>query len=123
MKNRFVSLLLVTVALLATGACASTRINDLLADPGRYRNRGVTLSGHVVDSYSVGNRGVYLIKDNTGELWVVSDNGVPRKTANVTVKGSVREGFNLGSLAGALKLPAGIANGLVVLESSHKAKR
>jgi hypothetical protein len=83
----------------------------------------VKLSGEVVDSYSVANRGVYLIDDGTGRLWIVSEKGVPRRTARVEVKGKVREGFNIGSLADALKLPPGIAAGLVLLESSHKAKR
>jgi hypothetical protein len=121
---RLTSLLLVAAAAMATGACASTRtVNQLLADPGRYRNDTVKLSGEVVDSYSVANRGVYLIDDGTGRLWIVSEKGVPRRTARVEVKGKVREGFNIGSLADALKLPPGIAAGLVLLESSHKAKR
>jgi hypothetical protein len=108
---------------LASTACGSKKINDLLADPGRYRNETVQLSGEVVDSYSVANRGAYRIDDGTGQLWIVSDNGVPRKTARVTVKGTVREGFNLGSLAEMLRLPPGIAAGMVLMESSHKAKR
>jgi len=111
-------------AALATGACASTRtINELLADPSRYRNRTVQLSGEVVESFSVADRGTYRIDDGTGELWIVSETGVPRRTARVTVKGRVREGFNFGSLSDALKLPPGLAAGLVLLESSHKAKR
>lgn len=118
------SLTLLAAAALATGACASTKsINELLADPGRYRNRTVQVSGEVVDSFSVANRGAYRIDDGTGELWIVSEVGVPRRTARVSVKGRVREGFNFGSLSDALKLPPGIAAGLVLLESSHKAKR
>jgi len=121
---RFASLMLLAAAALATGACASTRtVNELLADPGRYRNHTVKLSGEVVDSYSVANRGAYRIDDGTGQLWIVSEKGVPRRTAKVTVKGKVREGFNLGSLGDSLKLPPGIAAGLVLMESSHKAKR
>jgi hypothetical protein len=41
-------------------------------------------------------RGAYRIDDNTGQLWVVSDKGTPRTGARVTVKGTIREGFNLG---------------------------
>ena len=120
----FAALAVFVAGSLGSTACASTRkINDLLADPGRYRNDTVQLSGEVVDSYSVANRGAYRIDDGTGQLWIVSDNGVPRKTARVTVKGTVREGFNLGSIADALKLPPGIAAGMVLMESSHKAKR
>ncbi|HUR20458.1 MAG TPA: hypothetical protein VMZ90_06590 [Vicinamibacterales bacterium] len=115
--------LLVAGGLMST-ACASTRtVNQLLADPGRYRNDNVQISGEVVDSYSLANRGAYQIDDGTGRLWIVSEHGVPRKSARVTVKGTVREGFNLGSLGDAIRLPAGIAAGMVLMESSHKAKR
>ena len=125
MKNRLIllNILLIAVVAMATGACASTKtINDLLADPGRYRDRTVQLSGEVVDGYSVGNRGAYRLKDDTGELWIVSDEGVSRRTAKVIVKGRVREGFNLGSLADLIKLPPGVAAGMVLMEISHKAK-
>ena len=125
MKNRLIllNILLIAVVAMAIGACASTKtINDLLADPGRYRDRTVQLSGEVVDGYSVGNRGAYRLKDDTGELWIVSDEGVPRRTAKVIVKGRVREGFNLGSLADLIKLPPCLAAGMVLMEISHKAK-
>jgi len=115
----------VAVAALALGAlvstaCASTHINQILADPSRYRDREVSVSGSVVDSYSFANRGAYRLGDESGQLWVVSDQGVPRKGARVTVQGTIREGFNLGSLGDRVNLPA-IGSGLVLMESSHKA--
>lgn len=119
-----VLLAVAAAALASTAACASTKtVNEILADPSRYRNRDVKLSGEVVDSYSALNRGAYRIDDGTGQLWVVSETGVPRRTAKVTVTGRVREGFNIGSLSDALKLPPGIAAGLVLMEKSHKAAR
>jgi hypothetical protein len=111
-----------SVSALASAACASRTVNQVLADPSRYRDREVQLSGAVVDSYSFVNRGAYRIDDGTGQLWVVSDKGVPRTSARVTVKGTIREGFNLGSLGGRINLPQGIGSGLVLMESSHKAK-
>jgi hypothetical protein len=111
-----------SVSALASAACASRTVNQVLADPSRYRDREVQLSGAVVDSYSFVNRGAYRIDDGTGQLWVVSDKGVPRTSARVTVKGTIREGFNLGSLGDRIKLPQGIGSGLVLMESSHKAK-
>jgi hypothetical protein len=113
-----------TAASILSGACAAKRtVNELLADPSRFRDDTVTLSGEVVDSYSVADKGAYRIDDGTGQLWVVSDSGVPRKSARVTVKGKVREGFNFGALADLIRLPAGITAGLVLMESSHKAQR
>src|SRR6188472_1397778 len=78
-----------------TAAGCATSINHVLADPSRYQNREVEVSGRVVDSYSLAARGVYLIEDKTGQLWVASDRGVPRKGARVKVSGTIREAYNL----------------------------
>ena len=116
-------LLLLMAAAVTSAGCASTRsIKQLLADPARYRNDTVQLKGEVIDSYSVADRGAYQIDDGTGRLWIVSEHGVPRKNARVTVKGTVREGFNFGALGDLIKLPAGISAGMVLMESSHKAR-
>jgi hypothetical protein len=122
--TRVASLMVLAAIALSSGACASAKtINQLLADPGRYTDRTVKLSGEVMDSYSVANRGAYRLNDGTGEIWIVSEKGVPRTTAKVTVKGKVRDGFNLGSLITVLRLPPGVAAGLVLMASSHKATR
>lgn len=111
------------VAILAGSAACATTVNKVLADPAKYRDHEVTISGSVTDSYSALNRGVYRIQDETGQLWVFSEHGVPRKGARVSVKGTIRDGFNLGSLGGIVgNLPAGVGSGLVLIESSHKAK-
>ena len=90
-----------------------------MADPSRYANKEVRIEGGGTDSYSVLGRGAYQIDDGTGRHWVVSEKGVPREGARVSVKGKVRDGFNLGSL---VKLPKQVNSGLVMIESSHKAK-
>jgi hypothetical protein len=108
---------LAAVMAVSAAGCA-TSINRVLADPSRYQNREVQVSGRVVDSYSIAARGVYLIEDKTGQLWVASDRGVPRRGARVKVSGTVRDGYNLGALASRLRLP----NGLVLIEREHEAK-
>jgi hypothetical protein len=120
--HRAVVVAVLSVSALASAACASRTVNQVLADPSRYRDREVRLSGAVVDSYSFVNRGAYRIDDGTGQLWVVSDKGVPRTSARVTVTGTIREGFNLGSLGDRINVPLGLGSGLVLMESSHKAK-
>ena len=119
--RRSTVLTVLVLGALVLSACATRSVNQILADPARYRNREVRVSGSVVESYSLANRGAYLIDDQSGRLWVVSDRGVPRKGARVTVKGTIREGFNLGSLGDQINLP-GVGVGLVLMESSHKAK-
>jgi hypothetical protein len=117
-----VGLAVLSIAAMLSTACASTSVNRILADPSHYRDRDVRVSGSVVDSYSIADRGAYRIGDDSGALWVVSDRGVPRKGARVTVQGTIREGFNLGSLGDRINLPAGLS-GLVMMESSHKATK
>jgi hypothetical protein len=117
---RFLCLCVISLVALASGACATT-VNQILADPSHYRDREVRISGTVLDSYSIAEQGAYRIGDGTGQLWVLSNRGVPRKDARVKVTGTIREGFNLGVLGDRLKLPAAIGTGLVLVESSHKA--
>jgi hypothetical protein len=117
-----VALLILVVGAISSAACASRTINQVLADPGRYRDKQVKLSGSVVDSYSLIGNGAYQIDDTTGKLWSVSNGGVPRKGARVSVTGTVREGFSLGSIGDKMKLPPAVSAGIVLLESSHKAK-
>jgi len=119
---RSAALVVVMAGALLSGACAARSINQVLADPGRYRDKEVKLSGSVVDSYSFVGNGAYQIEDKTGKLWVVSNRGVPRKGAQVNVKGTVREGFSLGSVGDKLKLPPAVSAGIVLMETSHTAK-
>lgn len=111
---------LALLGVLASTSCASVTINKVLADPGRYRDQDVTVSGEVSDSFSVMSRGAYRLRDGSGQLWVVSEHGVPRNGARVVVKGQIREGFNLSGFGD--RLPAGLGSGLVLVESSHRAR-
>jgi len=119
---RRIKLVVALMALVGSAACA-TSINRVLADPSRYRNREVTIAGRVADSYSLADRGVFRVEDGSGALWVVSDHGVPRDGARVSVRGTIREGFNLGALGDRVNLPRGVGSGLIMMEISHKAKR
>jgi hypothetical protein len=120
MRRQAIAAAVLSLVALVSTACASTSINRILTNPSHYRDREVRVSGSVVDSYSFANRGAYSIGDESGLLWVVSDRGVPRKGARVTVQGTIREGFNIGSLGDRINLPAGLS-GLVMMESSHTA--
>jgi hypothetical protein len=117
-RRLWLQALVLAVATVAT-SCATRTVNHILADPSRYRDRQITLSGLVADSYSLGIRGVYRLEDRSGAIWVVSDHGVPRRGARVKVRGVVREGFNLGAIGD--RLPRSVGIGLVLIESSHRA--
>jgi hypothetical protein len=109
-------------ALVLTSACGATSINKVLSDPSRYRNHDVTVKGTVTESMSIIDRGVYRIEDHGSQLWVVSGEGVPRPGARVTVTGKIRDVFDIGSLGGRLDLPQAMKSGLVLVESSHRAR-
>jgi hypothetical protein len=120
--NRSVLLAMLAVSTMLLSGCAMKTINQIVADPSHYRNRDVRVSGAVVDSYSVADRGAYRIDDGTGQIWIVSDRGVPRTSARVTVTGRIREGFNTGARGDRIPFPPGTASGLVLMESSHKSR-
>ena len=120
MSSRGVRAGVFALALSVVGAaCASKSINRVLADPSRYRDQEVTVTGVVNESISLGERGAYQLEDRSGRLWVISDRGVPRRGARVEAKGTIREAFNFGALGDRFRLPI---NGVVMLERTHKAK-
>lgn len=100
-------------------ACGGTSIRKITADPSRYRTDEVKVSGEVLDSYSIGSRGIYHIDDGSGRLWVYSDNGVPRKGAQVSVWGTIREAVNLGPLNNLVKIPV---DAIILVERQHRAQ-
>jgi hypothetical protein len=91
------------VALLASGllvSCAArVTINDIKADPGRYQNRSVSVSGTVTTSVGAAILpvGLYQIEDGTGEISVLARRGTPSKGARVRVKGKVSSVAQLGN--------------------------
>ena len=105
------------VALLIAG-CGAKSINQVLADPAKYRNQSVTVHATDADTVSVLGRGADRIPEGDQSLWVVTNSGAPRKGARVDVTGRVQEGYDLSFI----KLPSPIQNGIVLVESPHKAR-
>jgi hypothetical protein len=101
---------LVAAALLS--ACGPVRIARITADPSRYQNRTVRVSGTVVTGVGILGKGGYQIDDGTGKLYVISTTGVPSKGARVTVTGSVIGGANI----------LGTSVGTALREQHHKVK-
>jgi len=117
--ERYALLIVVVLWALAMSGCEQKTINEIKADPSRYANREVSVVGKVVRSVSVLGRGAYEIDDGTGKLWVVSERGVPRDGAKIVVRGTIVDGFNLGSF---IKVPEPVSSGLVMRENAHKAR-
>jgi hypothetical protein len=116
------ALLVLAAGVLFLTGCEEKTINHILIDPHRYANHEVGVAGKVVQSYSVVGHGAYQVDDGTGTLWVVSKAGVPREGVRVAVKGTIRDGYNLGELGSILKLPESVRSGVVMIESERKTK-
>ena len=77
-----------------------TSIADIEANPSRYQNKEVAIAGTVQDSYGInipGTRlrgGAYKIDDGTGSIWILTEEGVPTKGAQIGVTGRVGSGIN-----------------------------
>jgi len=103
--------LLALSALLLT-ACAGARIGQINADPSRYANRVVTVSGRVTNSVGVLGTGGYQLEDETGRIYVLSRTGVPSRGSRVRVTGTVTPGATV----------LGSALGVAIREDHHTVK-
>ncbi len=89
-------------AALFLSACGTVKIGRINADPSRYRNQTVRVSGTVVNSVGLLGTGGYQVEDNTGKIYVISRSGVPSRGSHVTVTGKVTPGAEvLGQSVGA----------------------
>ncbi len=92
--KKSVLLLPVFAALLLT-ACGAVKISRINADPSRYQNRTVRVSGTVTNSIGALGTGGYQVDDGTGRIYVISGTGVPSKGAHVRVTGRVQSGVTI----------------------------
>ncbi len=114
MKNSrtYLAAVLLVILALVLAACESVSINKLLADPARWRNKTVHVHGTVENSMGALGHGAYLLADDTGRIWVISNTGVPARGAKVDVEGVVFEGVQFG----------GQSLGVAVREKRHHAR-
>jgi len=95
-----------------TAACGSVRIAKINADPSRYANRTVSVSGRVTNSVGVLGTGGYQLDDGTGKIFVISRTGVPSSGSAVRVTGRVTPGATV----------LGRAIGVAIQEENHSVK-
>jgi len=103
------SILLAAVFL---SGCAPLTIGRITADPSRFRNQTVRVTGRVTNSVGVMGKGGYQIEDDTGKIYVISGTGVPSRGSRVTVTGTVIPGAEV----------LGTAVGTAIREEHHKVK-
>ncbi len=103
MKNGTKSILFMLAIFIAVFAAACperTSIADIETNPSKYQNKEVAIVGTVKDSYGLSipgtplRGGAYKIDDGTGSMWILTENSVPTRGAQIGVKGLVGSGLN-----------------------------
>src|SRR5690242_7817435 len=102
----------VPILALLLSACAPMTIGRIVADPSRFQNKTVHVSGTVTTSVGVLGKGGYQLDDGTGKIYVISGTGVPSRGSKVEVTGTVSPGVQV------LGTPVGGA----IREQNHKVK-
>ena len=102
---------LVVLTTLVMVGCGARSINQVIADPGKYRTGTVTVKGTVAESASIMGRGAYRITDGDQSLWVVTSGGAPRTGARVDVTGRLQDGYDLSAFGRVIKLPESLQSG------------
>jgi hypothetical protein len=123
----------VVMACLVVG-CASTTINGVMADPGRYRDKEVTIAGEVEESLGILGRGFFKLRDGQNALWVYTSRGLPRNGSRLSTRGRVRDLASISQLiskdsdqpTSKASVPEvvrqAVGNGLVLVETDRKAQ-
>jgi hypothetical protein len=94
------------VVALAVAGCSEqiTPIRDIVAAPGGFDGKQVTIQGRVTATTELRSSGgtgyrAYGLRDSTGEMTVVAQGAVPPSGAEVKVRGTVEVPPPVGSLA------------------------
>ena len=101
---------LLIIALVSCGI-GTTKIGDIVGHPRDYADKEVTISGEVTETFSLFVVKYFVVRDNSGEISVVTDKPLPAKGEKIKVKGTVKETFSFGT-----------KTALVLVEASEKSK-
>lgn len=100
-KCTIVGIVVLLAGALLLAACPKrVSIAELQANPSRYNNKDIAVAGVVRDSYGVNipgtpiRGGAYKIDDGTGTLWIITEDVVPNKGAEIGVKGRIGSGVS-----------------------------
>jgi hypothetical protein len=101
LKNRILSagfvIVFSSLILFCCSGLFSTPIGKILDDPRAYAGKTVTVSGEVTQIFSLFFIKYFRLKDETGEIVVVTDKPLPKVATEIRVKGNVQEAFSIGN--------------------------
>ncbi len=87
----------VLIMVLLCQCVGSTKIADITNNPRKYADKEVTVSGEATQPFSLIMIKYFTLRDSTGEIMIVTERPLPKEGDRVTVKGTVREAFSIGS--------------------------
>ena len=99
MKSEFVSLLLMISTGLALTGCASgyTRVREIMAAPEGFVGKEVRLQGTVGKAIDPPRPQAYMLRDESGEIMVVTRGELPAQDSEVALRGIVRSVVSRGA--------------------------
>ncbi len=81
-----------------TGCAGVTPINELMRNSSKYNGKTVRIKGEVKQSAGLLGRGAYQLKDDTGQLTVLSETSSPPPSGSkIGVKGVFEALLTIGS--------------------------
>ena len=95
----YLSIIPVLLMLCQCSGLTSTKIGDIKNHPRDYADKEVTVSGEVTRTFSLLVVKYFTLRDSTGEITIITQRPMPKEGERLTVKGTVREAFSLGSAA------------------------
>jgi hypothetical protein len=120
MKMKKKAIVLITGLILLSGlvvfGASRKSIADIEANPSKYQNKTVKITGIVRDADGLNipilgvRGGCYKLDDGTGSIWVCTDESVPTKGSEISVKGKLQNGATIN----------GKNYGLVIMEKDRK---
>ena len=63
----------------------------------QYKDQPVTVRGKVTETLTIPGlqTGIYQVKDNSGQIWVISSSQIPKRNETVLVQGTVSTGVEI----------------------------
>ena len=96
-RIKFFSILFcLIIALMGCDTFFPTPISKIIQNPRNYEGTQVMVSGTAVETFSLVVIRYFVIRDDTGEITVVTERTVPKKGEQIKVIGKVQEAFSLG---------------------------
>jgi hypothetical protein len=103
--------LYVLIIVFVSCGIGATKIGDIVGHPRDYADKEITISGEVTETFSFFVVKYFVVRDNSGEISVITEKPLPVKGDKIKVKGTVKETFSFGT-----------KTAIVLVETTEKSK-